>query len=176
MTFPTRIRYALRLLAYLAIQEPGRRVPVSGIAVAENVSVKYLEQIVGALRPLKALRSLRGARGGYVLVKDPKDISISDIFECLGGMAYPVPCLENTANCCQVGSCATRPFWLKLDVHMRGFLQEMTLADIVADAPRAAIDRIAGNAGSIGSDEALLPRYEKASDSFPAACRVRKRT
>lgn len=142
MTYPTRIRYGLRLLAYLAVQEKGQRIPVSSVALGENVSVKYLEQIVGALRPLRALKSLRGAHGGYMLIKDPAEISIGDIFECLGGMAYPVPCLEAAEGCEQAQACTTRPFWKKFDAHMRSFLETMSLADLVAMAPPEAIERL----------------------------------
>lgn len=148
MTYPTRIRYGLRLLAYLALRSPGERVPVSFVANSENVSVKYLEQIVSSLRPLHALKSLRGAHGGYILIKKPSEIIVGDIFKCLGGMTYPVPCLENPEACEQVAVCATRPFWKKFDDHMRLFLQEITLEDLVGMAPPEAVDRILAFSGS----------------------------
>ena len=93
MVYPTRIRYGLRLLVNIASRAPGERVSIQALASEEKISGKYLEQIVNALRPLRALQAVRGAHGGYVLVKKASEISLGEVFKCLGGMAYPVPCL-----------------------------------------------------------------------------------
>ncbi len=133
MAYPTRVRYGLRFLVRLALQGECR-LSINEIAQEEEVSVKYLEQIVNRLKPLGILESIRGARGGYCLARDPATITIARVFESLGGLAAPVPCMEDDFDCGRGHVCTTRPFWEKLDAHVRGFLEGMTLADIVAAA------------------------------------------
>lgn len=134
MALPTRVRYGLRLLVRLAIQGPEQRASMADIALEESISVKYLEQIVGMLKPLGLLAAVRGARGGYVLAKDPKEITLDVIFSCLGGLEGPVPCLCGGA-CDRVSVCTTRPFWEEFDRHVHDFLRGRTLKDLVDKAP-----------------------------------------
>lgn len=106
------------------------------IAQEEGVSIKYLEQIVSLLKPLGILESVRGARGGYCLIKDPAEISMDRVFESLGGLSSPAPCFDDMSVCSRVDVCTTKPFWRKLDIQVRSYLSDMSLADVVADAPR----------------------------------------
>lgn len=140
MAYPTRVRYGLRLLVRLAIQDESRRLSMTEIAQEEGVSIKYLEQIVSLLKPLGILGSVRGARGGYCLVKDPAEICMDAVFESLGGLSASTPCLDGAVVCSRVGVCTTKPFWMKLDHRMRGFLQSVSLADIVAEAPKDGVE------------------------------------
>lgn len=142
--YPTRVRYGLRLLTRLALHDKDQRLSVGDIAAEESVSVKYLEQIVGALKPLGVLRSVRGAHGGYTLAKDPADICLRDVFECLGGLDTPVPCINEEEACDRKEVCTTYPFWAGLDAHIREYLAGRTLADVVAEAPA----QIAEHAGA----------------------------
>lgn len=136
MALPTRVRYGLRLLVRLAVQGPERLSSMADIAVEENISVKYLEQIVSMLKPLGILTSVRGARGGYVLAKDPKKITLESIFVNLGGLDAPAPCMcKGKTNCDRTDICTTLPFWLEFDQHMRSFLRGKTLQDLVDQAP-----------------------------------------
>ena len=140
MAYPTRVRYGLRLLVRLAIQDESRRLSMNEIAQEEGVSIKYLEQIVSLLKPLGILESVRGARGGYCLVRNPAEISLDLVFESLGGLSPSAPCLDNTGICCRVEICTTKPFWQKLDDRMRNYLHSVSLADIVADAPKGGAE------------------------------------
>ena len=133
MAYSTRIRYGLRLLANLANQGANRYVSIAEIAEEEGVSTKYLEQIVGLLRPLGILSSLRGARGGYALTCSPADVSLESVFETLGGLPAPVPCADTTEVCERISFCVTRPFWLEFDAHVRQYLRAQTLADLATD-------------------------------------------
>lgn len=139
MAYPTRVRYGLRLLVRLAIQEESR-LSMYEIAQEEGVSVKYLEQIVSLLKPLGVLESVRGAHGGYCLVCNPSEITMDRIFESLGGLDASAPCFEDESICSRVAVCTTKPFWGQLDTHLRGFLKNMTLADIVASAPKGGLE------------------------------------
>lgn len=140
MAYPTRVRYGLRLLVRLALQDESRRLSVSEIAQEEGVSVKYLEQIVTLLKPLGILESVRGARGGYCLVVDPSCIPMDKVFESLGCLSSPAPCFEDADVCSRVDICTTRPFWGKLDAHMRQYLESLSLADVVVDAPKDGME------------------------------------
>ncbi len=130
MAYPTRIRYGLRLLARLAAQTRNGYVSVADIAAEEGVSVKYLEQIVGLLRPLGVLASVRGARGGYALTRDPAEVSLESVFESLGGLSAPSPCMDAADSCSRSLICGTRPFWLEFDAHIRNYLRSKSLADL----------------------------------------------
>ncbi len=134
MAYPTRIRYGLRLLMRLASQG-GRRLSIGSVAVEEGVSVKYLEQIVNLLRPLGIITSTRGPRGGYELARDPAQVTLESIFDSLGGLTAPVPCLDAPAGCSRTPVCMTRPFWLEFDAHMRKYLRSQTLRDLMPNAP-----------------------------------------
>jgi len=140
MSYPTRVRYGLRLLVRLAIQDESRRLSMNEIAQEEGVSIKYLEQIVTLLKPLGILESVRGARGGYCLIKDPSAISMIKVFESLGGLSASSPCLENPEICPRVDICTTKPFWQKLDTHIHTYLANVSLADVVADAPKGGVE------------------------------------
>ena len=138
--YPTRVRYGLRLLVRLALQDEARHLSIGDIAVEEGVSVKYLEQIVSLLKPLGVLTSIRGARGGYALTCDPATILMDQVFESLGGLSAPAPCFENPKTCSRINVCTTRPFWQDFDTYMRHYLHSTTLADIVARAPHGGLE------------------------------------
>lgn len=140
MAFPTRVRYGLRLLVRLAIQDEFRHLSMSEIAQEEGVSVKYLEQIVSLLKPLGILESVRGARGGYSLTRDPSEICMDKVFEALGGLTAPAPCIDDETCCGRLEVCTTRPFWLDIDIARRQYLADITLADIVAGAPKGGVE------------------------------------
>ena len=132
--YPTRVRYGLRLIVRLAMQNRAQRLSIGGIAAEEGVSVKYLEQIVSLLKPLGILESIRGAHGGYVLAKDASDIYLDAVFRALGGLDVPAPCFENTVECQRMDICTTYPLWKELYTHMQSYLCSKTLADVVAGA------------------------------------------
>ncbi len=132
MRFSTRTRYGLRFLVYLASYPQGELVQLKNLALQEDISAGYLEQIIRSLKPLKILKSVRGASGGYRLAKDPKNITLEDIFMHLEGEIAPVSCILKKKDVCErYDCCSTRAFWEDLDGHLRSFLREMTLEDYV---------------------------------------------
>jgi len=132
--YPTRVRYGLRLLVRLALQEDPWHLSMRDISVVEGISIKYLEQIVALLKPAGILESARGSRGGYALACDPSEISLDVVFEHLGGIASPAPCFMDGAVCDRMKICTTRPFWVQFDANVRSYLRSVTLADIVAQS------------------------------------------
>ncbi len=132
MKFSTRTRYGLRFLVYLASCPQGQLVQLKDLAINENISAGYLEQIVRSLKPLGILESVRGAAGGYKLAHHPKDITLEDIFTHLEGDISPVACiLETNEPCSRIEYCSTRRFWEDLNTHVRSFLRTMTLDDYI---------------------------------------------
>lgn len=127
MRYSTRTRYGLRFLINLASRPEGSCVQLGEIAREEGVSVKYLEQIVRALRPAGLLRSVRGARGGYALARPPREISMEEVFRHLEGHLSPVGCLGPETPCGRAAKCPARWFWQAFDAHTRGFLRGVTL-------------------------------------------------
>ena len=140
MAYPTRVRYGLRLLVRLALQSESQHLSIGEIANEEGVSVKYLEQIVSLLKPLGILVSVRGARGGYALVRDPAEVTMDSVFESLGGLSAPAPCFEDVKLCTRVNVCTTRLFWRDFDTNTRAYLRGVTLADIVTQAPQGGVE------------------------------------
>ncbi|WP_297828371.1 Rrf2 family transcriptional regulator [uncultured Desulfovibrio sp.] len=138
MRFSTRTRYGLRFLLRLAAQPKGSLLQLGQVAREENISSGYLEQIVRALKPLGILRAVRGSGGGYALAKAPSQITMEDVFLHLEGEIAPVRCLTKGRCCLRETQCSTRGFWKELDSHIRGFLQQHTLQEIIESEKRSA--------------------------------------
>ena len=93
MKFSTKSRYALRLMAELARYAPGTTVSLKEISERQNLSLKYLEQIVTPLARVGLVKSERGSQGGYRLTKDPADYTAGEILRAIEGSVAPIPCL-----------------------------------------------------------------------------------
>ena len=131
MQFSTKSRYGLRLMAELACAAPGRPTSLKEISERQNLSLKYLEQLVTPLVRAGLVKSERGSQGGYRLAKDPALTTAGEIIAAMEGSVAPIPCLENEVNECPLSDqCATLPFWAGLDEVINRYLDSVTLADI----------------------------------------------
>lgn len=137
MRFSTRTRYGLRFLLRLAQQPDGSLVQLGQVAQEENISSGYLEQIVRVLKPLGILFAVRGSGGGYRLSRPASHINLEEVFARLEGEISPVSCLSGNKHCARQDNCSSRLFWHELDEHVRRFLRERTLQDIL-DAEKAS--------------------------------------
>ena len=134
MVISTKGRYALRLMLDIAMQEGTSPVPLHDIAERQGVSFKYLEQIVPPLSKAGFLKSVRGANGGYLLTKDPSEITTGDILRAGEGNLAPVACLaSDEIDCPRAELCVTLPFWKGLDDAISAYIDSVTLADLVQD-------------------------------------------
>ncbi len=116
MKFSTKSRYALRLMAELARYAPGTTVSLKEISERQNLSLKYLEQIVTPLARVGLVKSERGSQGGYRLTKAPADYTAGEILRAIEGSVAPIPCLGSETNECPMSEqCFTLPFWAGLD-------------------------------------------------------------
>ncbi|MBU3819312.1 MAG: Rrf2 family transcriptional regulator [Candidatus Faecalibacterium intestinavium] len=131
MKFSTRSRYALRLMAELARCAPGKPLSLKEISERQQLSLKYLEQIVTPLARAGLVKSERGSQGGYHLVKAPSEYTAGEILRAIEGSVAPIPCLESEVNVCPLcDQCFTLPFWTGLDEVINRYMDSVTLADL----------------------------------------------
>lgn len=133
MMISTRGRYALRVLVDLAEHGGGQRsIPMRDVAQRQQISLKYLEQILPSLAKSGMIAGTHGKGGGYRLTKEPKDYRVGDILRLTEGDLAPVSCLECDAKECQrAEDCRTRPMWEKLDSLINGYLDSVTIEDLM---------------------------------------------
>lgn len=132
MKISTKGRYALRLMLDLAMNEEGNVVRIRDIAARQDISDKYLEQIISILNKAGYVRSTRGPQGGYTLKKEPKDYTVGMILRLTEGSLAPVSCVEEDAVVCErEAACATMEVWKRLNQAISGVVDDMTLADLV---------------------------------------------
>lgn len=131
MRISTRGRYALRMMLDLALHNSGEYITLKDISARQEVSVKYLEQIVSVLSKAGMLKSVRGPSGGYKLTKSPEQYTVGDILCVTEGSLAPVACLDSPQNDCpRAETCATLGFWQELYDAVRGVVDKTTLADL----------------------------------------------
>lgn len=132
MRISTKGRYALRLMLDLAINNKGDYITIKSIASRQNISEKYLEQIISMLNRAGYVKSIRGSQGGYKLTKDPSEYTVGMILKLTEGSLYPVDCLDEETNECQRSDqCATRFLWEKLYNAILGVVDHVTLKDLL---------------------------------------------
>lgn len=131
MKLSTRTRYAVRAMIELAQNETSRPLQLKIIAERQDISVKYLEQLMAVLRSAGLIRSVRGSKGGYVLSKAANQVRLSDILHCLEGSVTTVECVEDSQSCVRAAECAARQVWVKVQRAIEEVLQSITLQDVV---------------------------------------------
>jgi len=131
MKISTRTRYGTRLMLALALAYDQRPLLLKEIAEQEEISEKYLSQIIIPLKAKGLVISFRGAKGGYSLAKPPAQISIKDIAEILEGGLHLLECVPNPKTCRRPAICVTRSLWMKLGEAIFDNLTSVTLEDLV---------------------------------------------
>jgi len=131
MKISTRTRYGIRAVLELAENYQKGPLQLRIIAQRQDISMKYLEQIMTVLRTGDFIRSIRGPRGGYMLAKAPNQIKLSDVFDCLEGPATTVECVEDENYCARSFDCIARQLWKQVQQAVRSVLQSVTLQDLV---------------------------------------------
>ena len=132
MKISTKGRYALRMLIDLAEHQNIGFVALKDIAERQNISKKYLEQIVPIFNKSDILRTNRGSQGGYQLAKRPDKYTVGEILRLTEGSLSPVACLDqDPIECERSGECATLPIWQGLNRVINEYLDGITLQDIL---------------------------------------------
>lgn len=132
MKISTKGRYALRMMIDLAQNQGDGYVSLKNIANRQEISKKYLEQIVAILNKPDILRTNRGYQGGYRLAKNANEYTVGDILRLTEGGIAPVSCLENSPIMCdRADECVTLPVWKGLYKVISEYVDSITLQDIV---------------------------------------------
>lgn len=132
MKISTKGRYALRLMVDLAEHKDNGFIALKDVAKRQNISKKYLEQIVPVLNGAGLLATNRGNRGGYRLAKEPKEYTVGDILRITEGSIAPVSCLDSEINLCERKNfCQTLYVWEGLYKVVNEYLDGITVQDIV---------------------------------------------
>ena len=140
MKFSTKSRYALRLMAELARYAPGTTVSLKEISERQNLSLKYLEQIVTPLARVGLVKSERGSQGGYRLTKAPADYTAGEILRAIEGSVAPIPCLGSQTNECPMSEqCFTLPFWAGLDEGFSENYERVSVSGLAPDQEGAIV-------------------------------------
>ncbi len=144
MFISTRSRYGLRALVQLARNGQGSPLSLSGIAEAEEIPIRYLEQIFGRLRSADLVRGRRGPGGGYVLSRCPSDISLLEVIRVLETEFFHTNCVlqcpdflvseeepeGNSPGCSREDNCPTKKLWTDVKLICETYLGKNTLADL----------------------------------------------
>lgn len=132
MKISTRGRYALRLMLDLAVYNTGEPVSLKDIARRQEISEKYLEQIISLLNKAGFVRSIRGAQGGYMLSKAPAWYTVGRILRLTEGDLAPVSCVgENSMECERRQGCVTVRVWEQINQAVSQVVDNITLEDLV---------------------------------------------
>jgi len=131
MKVSTRTRYGIRAILDLAEYTGEGPLQLRLIAQHQDISIKYLEQLMAILRSAGFIRSIRGAKGGYVLAKAPNEIRLDDVFKSLEGPVVTADCVESEDYCARSADCVVKHVWAEVEQAVMNVLQSVTLQDLV---------------------------------------------
>lgn len=136
MKLSTKGRYGLRAMVDIAYYGKGQPVSITNISSRQNITVRYLEQLLGKLRKAGLIQSIRGAQGGYILAKPADEISVGAILRALEGDLTPVACSEITGDegkCSGANSCVTKYVWKRINDSIQKTVDSIWLSELVED-------------------------------------------
>ncbi len=129
----TKGRYGTRLMLSLArhYKNGNEAVILKNVSQEEDVSIRYLEQIIIPLKINKLVKSIRGAGGGYTLARPPEKIKLSEVLRALEGTCCLVECVEDEDYCDRIGQCAAYEVWTEASRRLKSFFESLTLQDLI---------------------------------------------
>jgi Rrf2 family cysteine metabolism transcriptional repressor len=127
----TRVRYGTRALLDLALQPDTGPVLLKDIANRQNISLQYLEHIIGPLVNSGIVKSTRGVNGGIQLNQRPEDVKLGEVVRLLEGNTAPVDCIGDPESCNRSHQCVTRDVWCEMKRAIDETLNAVTLRDLV---------------------------------------------
>lgn len=133
MKISTKGRYALRIMIDLALNSSEKFISLKDIAVRQEISNKYLEQIIAMLNKAGYLETARGNNGGYKLAKKPSEYTVGDILRATEGDLTPIYCLVEEKDCTKKENCKTHTFWKGLDNVINEYVDSKTLEDLIKE-------------------------------------------
>ena len=138
MKLNTKSRYAVMALADMARFDGKNPVSLRDISLRQSISLLYLEQIFLKLKKNEIVKSVRGINGGYVLIRDPKNIKLSEIFQALDQKVKTVGCKKDSKKGCNGKSskCITHDLWDELEIYINNFFENKKLSDLLINKER----------------------------------------
>ena len=135
MKLTNKGRYAVMAMAELAKQETKTPINLSEISIRQGISISFLEQIFLQLKNKDLVRSVRGPSVGYILIKSPEEIKLSNIINAVDEKVRTVRCKKDSKKGCngKATKCLTHDLWDELDNHINNFFEEKSLEDLVKD-------------------------------------------
>jgi Rrf2 family protein len=132
MKLSTRSRYGTRLILDMAAHTSKSPIQLGEIARRQNISLKYLEQIIRPLKRANYIKSFRGSKGGHLLNRRPEDITVGEVVALLEGSSYLTTCAKNPKSCSRSERCLTRFLWVEASQAFFDRLNQITFADLLA--------------------------------------------
>ena len=133
MKLSTRSRYGARILVDLAHHNGQGPVQIGEISKRQDISVKYLEQLIRPLKQASMVTSVRGPKGGHMLAKDPADITLGQIVRLFEGQAELVECISNPEQCNMADDCQVRLAWKEATRVLYEKLDSTTISDLIQE-------------------------------------------
>ncbi len=129
----TKGRYGARLMLNLALRynDGNEAVILKSVSDEEEISIRYLEQIIIPLKISRLVKSIRGAGGGYTLARHPSKISLAEILHALEGSCCLVECVEDIDFCQRMSFCATHEVWKEASDLLKNYFEKLTLQDLI---------------------------------------------
>jgi Rrf2 family cysteine metabolism transcriptional repressor len=134
MKLSTRTRYGVRAILELAENAGKGPMQLKAVARRQDISAKYLEQLIAVLKSAGLVRSVRGAKGGYILARPANKIRLSEVFHCLEGTVTTAECVEDENYCQRAAGCAARLVWAQIHEAIEEVLAANTLQDLMDKA------------------------------------------
>jgi Rrf2 family protein len=130
----TKGRYGTRLMLNLAkhYNDSREAIILKNVSDEEDISIRYLEQIIIPLKISKLVKSIRGAGGGYTLARKPAQIKLSEILQSLEGTCCLVDCVEDDDYCDRIDICATHDIWTKASSLLHDYFDKTTLQELLS--------------------------------------------
>jgi Rrf2 family protein len=161
MKLSKRTRYGFRLMVELAKSFLNGPVSIKEIASRQNLSAKYLEQIILHLKTAGLVKAVRGPRGGYSLSLPPSGISLKSLFDIFEGPSGIVECVINPGECKRADHCPSRKLWVSLEKSISETLSSTTLADLIKGDPADLIPLKHKTSGSAKSTNRSTKRCDR---------------
>ncbi len=139
MKLSTKTRYGTRILIEMAINIDKGAIQVSKIAASQKIPVKYLEKILRLLRLAGVVKSVRGPKGGYLLINEPEDISLGQIVRLFEGQTDFVECVTTPEKCDMSSECLVRNAWYDATNVLYEKLDGISIADLISDSGKRRI-------------------------------------
>jgi Rrf2 family protein len=130
MKLSSRTRYGVRAIIELAAHYGEGPLQSKVIAQQQEISAKYLEQLLTQLKSAGFIRSVRGSKGGYILSRQPSEIKLDEIFTALEGPIITAECLEDESYCNRIGDCIARQVWAEVQEAIMKVLESINLQDL----------------------------------------------